>query len=98
MARRGSRGGRELRDPLSRDERAAYGAESGFSPLQYHVICPSCLDNQLSPPSLADPSDSRGRRHGRKHFYSCENCSGFGVVPASRKEGLDQYMLPRRGH
>jgi len=56
-----------------------------------------CRDNELSPPSLADPLDGRGRRHGRIHFFDCEICDGLHTVPATVKQGLDQYLIPKRG-
>lgn len=96
-AKRGSRGYRAPRDPLSRDERAAYGGESGFAPRQLHVTCPSCLHNELSPPSIYDPERRLGRFLGRRRDYHCEECGGWGVVPATTKQGIDQYLVPKKG-
>ena len=97
---RNKRGGRGLgvpRDPLSRDERAAYGGEAGFAPLQHHVICQSCRDNELSPPSDPDPWRRLGRFLGRRRDYRCELCGGYGVVAVDGLDRLDAYMLPHRG-
>ena len=95
VQRRGTRprGTRPPRD-ISRDERSSIGGETGFSPIQYQAGCGSCLDNELSAPSLPDPETPAGRRLGFRRSYQCETCGGEGVVPARR---LDSYLLPARG-
>lgn len=95
VQRRGTRprGTRPPRD-ISRDERSSIGGETGFSPIQYQAGCGSCLDNELSAPSLPDPETPAGRRLGFRRSYQCETCGGEGVVPARR---LDSYLLPQRG-
>ena len=97
MARRGKRGTRPPKVDLSRDERAAYGGEAGFAPRQYHVRCSSCRDNELSPPGVDDPASPAGKRLGRRRSFRCEECDGAGVVSATHKQGIDQYMIPKRG-
>jgi hypothetical protein len=81
-------------DPLSRDEWAAIGGEPGFAPVQLVTRCPSCLDNELSPPSDPDPTSPIGRKLGFRRHYNCPTCGGYGVVPA---RVLDPYLLPRKG-
>lgn len=88
---------RQGRDPLSRDERAAYGVTAGFSPRQRHVICSSCRDNELSPPGVPDPWRRLGRFLGRRRDYRCEECGGYGLVEATIKQGIDQYLIPKKG-
>ena len=73
------------------------GGETGPAPRQYHVTCPDCLDNELSPPGVEDPSSPIGRKIGKRRRFDCPTCDGYGVVPARGKEGIDQYMIPKRG-
>jgi len=96
--RRGRRGGRSPKhDSLSRDERAAYGGEAGFAPSQEMIRCGSCRDFELSPPSLYDSSTSAGKRLNPRRSFGCEECGGWGWVPAHGKQRLDPMMIPKRG-
>ena len=64
------------------------------APVPLVTRCPDCLQNELAEPSDYDPDTARGRRMGKRRYFRCPTCSGYGVVPAYGKDRLDPYMIP----
>lgn len=95
---KGKRSSGQKPHPLSRNEREYYGGETGPSALQELIRCPSCRDNELSPPTPEDPQLPYGRQMGFRATFGCEEpgCVN-GWIPAVGKQRLDPYMIAKKG-
>jgi hypothetical protein len=59
--------------------------------------CPSCRDNELSPPGVYDPNRKVGRFIGPRRDFRCEICGGWGRVEANDNQGVDPYLIQKKG-
>lgn len=90
MARRGTRGGVNLRRETSRDERSVWGGAEGFArgAAVGYESCPDCIERDAL-------HAKDGRPVSLALVAGCETCAGTGSI---HRRPIDPYMTALAVH